>query len=171
MIVRHQLNGEPVDVEFHVAGDDVTYRIIRHGREAPPFRTVNHREAEPGIYSLIDGFRSYDIRLEHAHYGTVAQHRSTRVLLEPAEKKRRGNAVGGAGRVEIRAAMPGRVVKVLVSEGQSVSTGDGLVVLEAMKMQNEIRAPHDGTVKHLAVQQDAVVAAGSLICLVEGTTQ
>lgn len=170
MIVRQQLNGEAVSVEFHIVGTEVTYRILRDGREAPAFRTVSHIEAEPGIHSLIDGFRSFDIRLEHAHYGTVAQHRSSRVLLQPIERKRKTGAVGGSGQVEIKAAMPGRVVRVLVSEGQSVSAGDGLVVLEAMKMQNEIRAPHAGIVKQLTMAEGAVVTAGALICLVESAT-
>ncbi|MCC6265473.1 MAG: acetyl-CoA carboxylase biotin carboxyl carrier protein subunit [Bryobacterales bacterium] len=168
MIVRQQWNGEVVSVEFRVSGSEVTYRVIQEGKDAPAFQTVSHVEAEPGIYSLIRGFRSFDVRLEHAHYGTIAQHRSSRVLLEPVERNGRRGKGGAAGPAQIKAAMPGRVIRVLVSEGEAVREGQGLVVLEAMKMQNEITAPRSGTVRQLSVAEGAVVAAGALLCLVEG---
>lgn len=169
MIVRHQLNGEVVSVEFRVSGNEVTYRVIHEGKDAPVFQTASHVEAEPGVYSLICGLRSFDVRLEHAHYGTMAQHRSSRVLLEPVDRRGKSGAGGAMGPTQIKAAMPGRVIRVLVSEGESISEGQGLVVLEAMKMQNEITAPRAGTVRRLAVAEGAVVAAGALLCLVEGS--
>ena len=171
MIVRHQMNGEMVSVEFRVTGSEVSYRVIREGRDIPHFHTASQVEAEPGVYSLISGFRSFDIRLEHAHYGTVAQHRSSRVLFEPVERGKKRGAGGLAGPAQIKAAMPGRVVRVLVAEGEHVSAGQGLVVLEAMKMQNEINAPRAGTVRQLAVAEGAVVGAGALLCLVESDAE
>ena len=168
MIVRHQLNGEVVSVEFRVTGDGITYRVLQEGREAPPFQTVSHVETEPGVHSLICGLRSFDVRLEHAHYGTMAQHRSSRVLLEPVNRGSGRGGVGSlAGPVPVKAAMPGRVIRLLVAEGESVATGQGLVVLEAMKMQNEINAPRAGIVRQLAVTEGAVVAAGAMLCLLE----
>ncbi len=167
MIVRHQVNGEVVSVEFRVSGADVTYRVIREGADAPAFQTVSHVEAEPGVHSLLCGSRSFDVRLEHAHYGTIAQHRSSRVLLEPVERNGRRGSGGVAGPAQVKAAMPGRVIRVLVSEGEAVREGQGLVVLEAMKMQNEIKSPRGGTVRQLSVAEGAVVAAGALLCLVE----
>lgn len=169
MIVRHRLNGEVVSVEFRVSGNDVAYRVIHEGKDAPAFQTASHVEAEPGVYSLICGFRSFDVRLEHAHYGTMAQHRSSRVLLEPVDRRGKSGAGGATGPMQIKAAMPGRVIRVLASEGESVSEGQGLVVLEAMKMQNEISAPRAGTVRQLTVAEGAVVAAGALLCLVDSS--
>jgi pyruvate carboxylase subunit B len=71
----------------------------------------------------------------------------------------RGGA-GGAGRDQVTAYMPGRVVTVLVEEGQEVEAGQGVVVLEAMKMENEITAERAGTLKKLHVVQGQAVEGG-----------
>ncbi|MDZ7637865.1 MAG: biotin/lipoyl-containing protein [Bryobacterales bacterium] len=167
MKVRQRVNGEVLDVEFRVSNSDVEYRLVRDGDETPDFKVASMVEAEPGVYSLIAGNRSFDVRLEHAHYGTVAQHRSTRILLEAVVRGRKGVAGATSGPAQIKAAMPGRVIRVLAVEGEEVSAGQGLVVLEAMKMQNEIRAPRDGTIRRLAAVEGAVVAAGALLCVLE----
>jgi acetyl-CoA/propionyl-CoA carboxylase biotin carboxyl carrier protein len=67
----------------------------------------------------------------------------------------------------VKAAMPGRVVRVLVSEGETVEAGQGLVVLEAMKMQNEITANRAGVVRRLSAVEGATVTAGALLCSLE----
>lgn len=167
MRIRQQVNGQVVDLEFRVAGRDVEYRILDGGRDEAPFRRVDVVEAEPGVYSILAGERSFDIRLEHAHYGTVAQYRSSRFLLEKASRSRRAAGASGSGPLNVKAAMPGRVVRVLVSEGDRVNPGDGIVVLEAMKMQNEITASRGGVVRRLSVQEGKVVAAGELLCVLE----
>jgi pyruvate carboxylase subunit B len=63
--------------------------------------------------------------------------------------------------------MPGKVVTVLVEEGAEVRAGAGLMVVEAMKMQNEIKAPKDGIVRKLAVSKGSAVSAGDLLATVE----
>jgi biotin carboxyl carrier protein len=63
--------------------------------------------------------------------------------------------------------MPGKVVKVLVREGASVEANQGLLVVEAMKMQNEIKSPKKGIVRKLSVQEAAAVNAGDLLIVVE----
>lgn len=167
MRIRQKVDGEVVDVELRVKGNDVEYRVLHEGSEAPPFAQASFIEAEPGVYSVIAGTRSFDFRLEHAHYGIIAQHRSTRVLLEVA-KRGRAKAVGTAsGSAPVKAAMPGRVVRVLVSEGEAVEAGQGLVVLEAMKMQNEISANRGGIVRRLSAVEGATVTAGAVLCLLE----
>ena len=69
-------------------------------------------------------------------------------------------AQAGTGRQRVIAYMPGRVVKVLVSEGESVAAGQGVVVLEAMKMENEIQAERDGVVGKLFVSEGQAVEGG-----------
>ena len=59
--------------------------------------------------------------------------------------------------------MPGRVVAVLAAEGDAVRAGQGVVVLEAMKMQNEIQAEHDGTIKRICVAAGQAVEGGDLL--------
>ncbi|MCV4615428.1 acetyl-CoA carboxylase biotin carboxyl carrier protein subunit, partial [Escherichia coli] len=71
------------------------------------------------------------------------------------------------GSVELRAMMPGKVVRILNAEGSQVSKGDGILVVEAMKMQNEIKSPRDGKVAKIAASEGATVAAGELLAVIE----
>ena len=70
-------------------------------------------------------------------------------------------APASAGAVEVKAPMPGNILKVNCSQGQAVKAGDILVVLEAMKMENEILAPRDGTVAQVVTTKGAVVDTGA----------
>jgi biotin carboxyl carrier protein len=70
------------------------------------------------------------------------------------------------GRQQIVAPMPGKVVRVLVSAGDEVAAGQGLLVVEAMKMQNEIRSPKQGKVERFEVQEGQAVNAGEVLCVV-----
>ena len=90
------------------------------------------------------------------------------------ERFRFGAGVAAAGgarkatrRAEVKAPMPGKVVKILASVGQSVSAGDGVLLFEAMKMQNEIRSPSDGVVSELAVQEGQAVDAREPLFVVQ----
>ncbi|MBO5092330.1 MAG: biotin/lipoyl-binding protein [Clostridia bacterium] len=69
-----------------------------------------------------------------------------------------------AGAQTVSAPMPGTILKVNVSNGQAVKKGDVLMVLEAMKMENEILAPNDGTVSSVNVAQGATVESGTVLC-------
>ncbi len=73
------------------------------------------------------------------------------------------SARGARRREQVTAYMPGRVVSLLVAEGEAVKTGQGVLVLEAMKMQNEIQAEHDGTIKRLCVAAGQAVDGGDLL--------
>jgi len=74
---------------------------------------------------------------------------------------------GKAGIVELRAPMPGKVVRVLVSEGAAVQAHQGILIVEAMKMQNEIKSPKSGIVRKIRVASDAAVNAGAILAVVE----
>ena len=75
-------------------------------------------------------------------------------------------AAGAAGAVAVKAPMPGNILDVKVSAGASVKAGDVLVILEAMKMENEIMAPCDGTVTSVSVTKGAAVESGALLCTI-----
>ena len=89
-------------------------------------------------------------------------------VIDP--KRLRGAAAASAhadGAARIVASMPGKVVRVLVSEGQSVEAGAGVVVVEAMKMQNEMKAPKAGTVATLNVEVGTTVNGGDVLAVIE----
>ncbi len=74
---------------------------------------------------------------------------------------------GGAGPRPIKSPMPGKIVAVHVAEGQSVTEGQGLVVVEAMKMENELKAPKAGVVRQVSVQVGQAVEGGAVLCVVD----
>jgi len=69
-------------------------------------------------------------------------------------------------RQQVTAPMPGKVVRILVQAGDKVEAGQGLLVVEAMKMQNEIRSPKGGTIERLHVKEGQPVNAGEVLCIV-----
>ena len=96
------------------------------------------------------------------------------VVVEPAaraalrERTRRGRAGPGASPpVEVRAIIPGRVASVAVAPGEAVDAGQALLFVEAMKMQNELRAPRAGTVRRVGVVAGQTVEAGALLVVIE----
>ena len=82
-----------------------------------------------------------------------------------AWRRGRGGSIELEGRQQVAAPMPGKIVRVLVAPGQQVEAGQGLLVIEAMKMQNEIRSPKSGTVEKL-VREGQTVNAGEILAVV-----
>ena len=88
------------------------------------------------------------------------------VLAPGKRRSASGGAASTAGPVAIVAPMPGRVVKVLVAPGDIVTARQGLVVVEAMKMENELRAPRAGTVADVRVREGAPVDANVVLVVI-----
>ncbi len=82
-------------------------------------------------------------------------------------KSRRARAVGADGPKPIKASMPGRVVRVLAQQGEDVGAHQGIVVIEAMKMQNEMKSPKAGRVTELRVSAGDTVSAGDVLAVIE----
>lgn len=116
---------------------------------------------------LWDG-QSYTARMG-TNGGILIGERSYEVsVVDPRSwRSRHPSAAGGAGRQKLTASMPGKVVRVLTSAGSQVRAGQGVVVIEAMKMQNEIRAPRDGTVTSILVHEGDAVNAGDAVAVLE----
>ena len=127
------------------------------------------REVAPGVFWTVRDGRSIELQVAAVDggYDVRLGGRSLRVELldRRAILAGRGGA-GRPGRREVRAPMPGRVVRLLVEEGAAVETGAGLVVVEAMKMQNEIRSAGPGVVERIAVAEGQAVDAGELLVVV-----
>jgi biotin carboxyl carrier protein len=154
---------------------------LRHDEGARVRATVDGRsyeveahEPEPGVYLLMTGGRVYECRVNHANAPGDA--REVRIgdevfqvrLVDPRRLRgARGAGAEASGRAQVVASMPGKVVRVMVETGATVETGDGLVVVEAMKMQNELKSPKGGTVIEVRAVAGATVNAGDVLVVVE----
>ncbi len=99
---------------------------------------------------------------------TVGAHLYEFTLADPKRLSHAGSAhAHGDGTAEIISQMPGKVVRVLVNVGDEVKTKDGVIVVEAMKMQNEMKAPKDGTVKAINFAEGETVNAGDVLVVIE----
>jgi biotin carboxyl carrier protein len=129
-------------------------------------------------FRLIDQQHVYSLLLDNASYEALIQEREGEywvflrgylftVQVEDERERRLREASGGrpgpAGEVTVKAPMPGLIVAVPVQEGQPVRKGEKLVLLESMKMQNEIRAPRDGVVKAVRVRPGQSVEQNQIL--------
>lgn len=124
------------------------------------------------VLSIIHEGRSYEARRERSTTGDthirIGHERFRSEVRDPRSfRNRRGPLAAEAGSLAIYAPMPGKVIRVLVAQGDEVEAGQALVVVEAMKMQNEIRASKKGKVIRIAVQQGSPVNAGDLLAEIE----
>lgn len=164
MIFDATVDGRSARVEVRRAGE--AYTVLVDGRPlgVGVFPTSRHfttliidgrchdagvlRQGSQHAVALRDG--TFDVTLVAGARGPAAPHRKT-----------------AAGPARVSAPMPGKIVRVVSPVGQDVRAGDCLVVMEAMKMENEIRSPRDGRVKDVLVQEGQAVESGALLILVE----
>jgi len=123
---------------------------------------------EPGVYSVLVDGKSFEVRLlPGAQHVQVGARRFTAEVRDPRNSTRRSRDTLAGGRQNIIAPMPGKVIRVLVQPGDSVEAGQGLVVVEAMKMQNEMKASRPGKVVEVRVHDGATVGAGDILVALE----
>jgi biotin carboxyl carrier protein len=124
-----------------------------------------------GALSILVNGKSYEIKQENTATETnivVGHQRFSAVVRDPRSLRSRRRADSGTeGVKKITAPMPGKVVRILVPAGTQVEAGQGVLVIEAMKMQNELKSPKKGTVKKLNVTEGAAVEAGQVLAEVE----
>ena len=128
-------------------------------------------EVEPGVFSVLLRGASHEVRVTPRGDGMLtAQSGNDEFAVEVADPRawrgRRHGGVEAEGRQQITAPMPGKVVRVLVRVGDEVEAGQGLVVVEAMKMQNEVRSPKSGIVERLMAKEGQPVNAGEVLAVV-----
>jgi len=137
------------------------------GRELP----LDVTSAQGGVLSLLLNGKSYEVKQEIAGPETnivVGQERFSVALRDPRSfRSRRGAGSGEQGVKKITAPMPGKVVRLLAAEGTAVEVGQSVIVIEAMKMQNELKAPKSGVMKKINVAEGAAVEAGQTLAEVE----
>jgi biotin carboxyl carrier protein len=126
--------------------------------------------ARPDVLSLRIGNMAYEVKAERVADGLHLWVGSTRFAVEirdPRSLRGRSHAGDDHGPRKIVAPMPGKVVRLLVRDGDSVEPGAAVAVVEAMKMQNEIKSPKKGTIRKIRVTEGAAVNAGDLLATVE----
>jgi biotin carboxyl carrier protein len=129
------------------------------------------RQAGPASFSVIIGNRSFDLDVirQGDEFVVVSRHGACRLTLEDA-RRRLMNSRGGrevSGKVQMRAMMPGRVLSVAVKVGDEVAANQGVLVIEAMKMENELKSPKAGKVVEVKVTAGQTVEKGELLIVIE----
>jgi len=127
-------------------------------------------QVEPGVYSILVGEKSYEVQVEEEPQGFAVFVNGTRhavAVRDPRRLPAGAGPLGSEGPQKLSSSMPGRVVKVLAAAGDPVEAGQGLVVVEAMKMQNEIKSPKAGKIAALEVAEGDSVGAGETLVVVE----
>ncbi|HWF66876.1 MAG TPA: acetyl-CoA carboxylase biotin carboxyl carrier protein subunit [Acidobacteriaceae bacterium] len=127
---------------------------------------------QPNLLSLLIEGRSYRILFDPRPGGESAvvidERRIPYQLNDPRSLRSRGNlGASDTGARPIAASMPGRIVRILVKVGDSVEARQGLMVVEAMKMQNELEAPRAGKVTRIATEVGATVQTGNILMVIE----
>lgn len=124
---------------------------------------------EPCVYSVLLDGRSYEARVEETPAALVVVIDGHRFEVEVRDPRRFGRGSGGAhgeGVQSVVAPMPGKVVRVLVSAGDAVEAGQGLLVVEAMKMQNEMKTARAGKVLGIHAREGDTVTAGEVLATI-----
>ena len=135
-----------------------------------PERHANVEMPEPDVYSVLLDGRVYDGRVEETPAGLVVVidgYRFEIAVRDPRRWSRKDAARSGEGVQTVLAPMPGKVVRVLVAPGDEVAAGQGLLVVEAMKMQNEMKASRAGRILSVAAKEGATVTAGEVLATIE----
>lgn len=112
-------------------------------------------------YTITVNGTAYDVTVEETAGGSVASTPAKKAA--PAKKAPAKAASGAQGSVKVEAPMPGKILSVKASAGQAVKKGDVIMILEAMKMENEIVAPQDGTIASINANEGASVEAGNVL--------
>ena len=164
MKLQIEIGGKKRHVELTQAGERPVWTIDGRRLEADAIAVSS------GVYSILINGKSFEVRIERLGTElrvTTRGREFTIVISDEREwRRKRGSAVEAEGRQQVLAPMPGKIVRVLVKTGDTVRAGQGLLVVEAMKMQNEIRAPKSGTIDRVAVVEGQTVNAGEVVAIV-----
>jgi biotin carboxyl carrier protein len=126
--------------------------------------------ARRDVLSLRIGNKAYEVKRERVTgemHLWVGSARFAAEVRDPRSLRGKVRAADDHGPKKLTAPMPGKIVRVLVSEGAAVEAGAGVLVVEAMKMQNEIKSPKKGTIQKILVGAGAAVNAGDVLAIVE----
>ena len=172
MTFEIEAGGERRRIEVRRAGQ--SWVVTIDGREVTADwdgRSLLIRPCGPGPSGPGTAARSYEIAIDDRNGALDVHVDGVAVPVSVADPRRAwtraGHEHGGAGPRPILAPMPGRIVKLLVKPGDTVTARQAVIVVEAMKMENELRSPKDGTVAEVRVSEGMSVEAGAVLVVVE----
>ncbi|MEP7270154.1 MAG: biotin/lipoyl-containing protein [Acidobacteriota bacterium] len=161
-----EIDGEQMEVEYATdsQGSSLTVKGQRYEAEVT--------EPEPGFFVVLIGGRVYRCMLDQTPADGVevtVNGRRLEVAVRDLKHLRgtRGAGAGSDGPATLKAPMPGKVVRVLCSVGDEVASGQGILIVEAMKMQNEVQSPRAGKVTALLTLEGQTVNAGEVLAVIE----
>jgi biotin carboxyl carrier protein len=169
--LRVEVDGEEYLLDLNNQGGDAAYQLRGvNNVSSSASGSASVVETQAGVFSVLLGNRSFEVRIANGREPAEVWVGERRYLISQADArdsagKRKGAA--SLGPQEIRAQMPGKIIGILVTPGQHVQAGQGLIVVEAMKMQNEMRSPKDGVVSKIKAIAGATVAQGEVLMTVE----
>ena len=162
---------------YEIAIDGKSYRLDLSQAEGQWSCRVDDREIEvdavlarPNVLSLRLGNKAYEVKCERVGSDThiwVGSQRFAAEVRDPRSLRSRTRAADDHGPRKLTAPMPGKVVRILLNQGAAVEAGSGVLVVEAMKMQNEVKSPKKGTIQKILVNEGAAVNAGDVLVIVE----
>lgn len=159
----NSVRNKPRQIEITRAGERYGYRIDGRLVEADIV------EISGGTYSILIGGRSLEVHVEARRQTlriTSGAREFAANVTDPRRYRKGAGAILAEGRQHVSAPMPGKVIRVLVKAGEKVAAGQGIVVVEAMKMQNEVKSPKAGTIEKLLVSEGQPVNAGDALAVV-----
>jgi len=165
MVYDVTINGKQHQLDLERA--DAGWRCRLDGREIHVDAVLARRD----VLSVLIGGKAYEVKREWTATDMHLWVGSTRYAAELRDprslRSRRGAVTDERGPRKLLAPMPGKVVRVLIGEQQAVEAGQSILVVEAMKMQNEIKSPKKGIVKKIVAAEGANVNAGDVLAIVE----
>lgn len=160
-----RIDGAPDRIEILSPAPDCRFQL-----GDGPVREAQVEVPEGGVYSILMDGRSYEARVEEhpdSFVIVVDGYRFEVEVRDPRRWSRKSGGRGSDGIQTVTAPMPGKVVRVLVVAGDTVEPGQGVIVVEAMKMQNEMKVPRAGKVLSVSVKEGATVVAGEVLATIE----
>ena len=167
MKLRVELDGEDYTLDLQPNGANSEY-TLRGAKTASGVASI--AEVMPGVFSVLLGpgsFTVYVVPNGEELEVWIGSQRHAVSFADARDRSARRKKISAAGPMEIRAQMPGRVIKLLAELNANVQAGHGVIVVEAMKMQNEMKSPKDGIVSKILVSEGATVAAGETLVVIE----
>jgi biotin carboxyl carrier protein len=163
-----ELNDKKQEIVLKQAGENVSAEIDGRVYE------LEAQEVEPNVYLLKHENKIYQVFVSpnettNEPFQVSVGEKDFEIKLTDPKRMRHSVSAGEneGGAAEIKTAMPGKVVRVLVEQGAEIKQGDGVLIVEAMKMQNEMKAPKDGIVKEIRAAEGETVSAGDILAIIE----